>query len=32
MHWFDRLKKEADLCFKTNSDIGGVAVGMIVFV
>lgn len=27
MHWFDRLRKEADLCFETNSDIGGVAVG-----
>lgn len=27
MHWFDRLRKEADLHFETNSDIGGVAVG-----
>ena len=27
MAWFNRLRKEADLHFETNSDIGGVAVG-----
>lgn len=27
MAWFNRLRKEADLHFETNSDIGGVVVG-----